>query len=855
MTMTAASSPFNMPSIGGGTRLLSGDFNGDGKSDLFVINYDWPTGARASTYAVLLGDGQGRYTVAQNVTTTDFSFPGRPLVGDFNHDGRDDIFVGTYGNELLQTGAVDIVLMGSPSGAMTEYRGLGAIKTWAHGSSVGDINNDGYADILNGGIGNLGSSVWLNNTQGGFSLSSTTLPSLFPYFQTANVWSTLIADLNGDGRNDIVVGHSGGEYALQPYGYSGTGAPATVFYATTNGGWTGAALPSGIFGVVNTDTVNIAQGDFDGDGRVDLLLANYDKGAFVENGKVVYTGDANSGSNEGTFTAGGYTLTKAGMDNRELQLLLNKESGWVDASANLLSGNIPTLDYLTTVQAIDLDGDGDLDIAGTVAGQLTAARTGPFIWVNDGKGHFSAVNTQGFDASLASSVWDWGYTDFSGAGDWRMFASLSTDAVWPQSEIHLSGPLLQKVGIGGSSANDYLHSDQSVTTQVFAHGGNDRLVFEGLSARADLGAGDDSIAAGSGNAIIVGGAGNDTIDGGAGTDTAVYLGSKAAFAVSRTAGGFEVLDRVGIEGRDTLTNVEKLQFSDGAIDLTVAAPTVALGNLAAYGNGNKVLTGAAQGGATVHIFNGGISVGSVVADAAGVWKFDAGAMTGASYSLSAESVDANGTSTYRAQLLAYTRGSDGRDRIDAPAGTSVIDGKEGLDTVVLKDLATNYVIAAASGGFTLAGRNGAGNSMLVGVERVMFNDGAVAFDIDGTAGKAFRIYQAAFARTPDKGGLGFWINAMDNGVSLASVAQGFTDAKEFHDVYGANPTNREIIEKFYVNVLHRPGEQAGIDFWVGVLDQKAATVAEVLMGFSEGSENQAALVGVTANGIAYQPFG
>jgi hypothetical protein len=56
-------------------------------------------------------------------------------------------------------------------------------------------------------------------------------------------------------------------------------------------------------------------------------------------------------------------------------------------------------------------------------------------------------------------------------------------------------------------------------------------------------------------------------------------------------------------------------------------------------------------------------------------------------------------------------------------------------------------------------------------------------------------------------------------------------------------------------VLHRPGEKAGIDFWAAALDSKAATVAEVLVGFSESPENQAALVGVTANGIAYSPFG
>jgi hypothetical protein len=96
---------------------------------------------------------------------------------------------------------------------------------------------------------------------------------------------------------------------------------------------------------------------------------------------------------------------------------------------------------------------------------------------------------------------------------------------------------------------------------------------------------------------------------------------------------------------------------------------------------------------------------------------------------------------------------------------------------------------------------------------------------------------------------------MDNGVSLQAVAGGFVDSKEFRDVYGVAPSNREIVEKFYENVLRRPGEKAGIDFWVSVLDNKQATITEVLVGFSEGHENQAALVGVMANGVAYTPYG
>jgi hypothetical protein len=96
---------------------------------------------------------------------------------------------------------------------------------------------------------------------------------------------------------------------------------------------------------------------------------------------------------------------------------------------------------------------------------------------------------------------------------------------------------------------------------------------------------------------------------------------------------------------------------------------------------------------------------------------------------------------------------------------------------------------------------------------------------------------------------------MDNGVSLAAVANGFVQSQEFLAQYGASPTNRAIIEKFYANVLHRPGEAAGIDFWTGVLDNKAATLPEVLVGFSESPENQAGVIGVIQDGFGYTPYG
>ena len=132
---------------------------------------------------------------------------------------------------------------------------------------------------------------------------------------------------------------------------------------------------------------------------------------------------------------------------------------------------------------------------------------------------------------------------------------------------------------------------------------------------------------------------------------------------------------------------------------------------------------------------------------------------------------------------------------------------------------------------------------------------AIALDISGVGGQAYRIYKAAFNRIPDLGGLGFWISGMDGGVSLNAVAQGFVNSAEFKALYGANPTNAQIVTRFYDNVLGRAAESGGYNYWLGVLDSGNANVAQVLASFSESPENQARLTGVIGNGFPYTPYG
>ena len=83
------------------------------------------------------------------------------------------------------------------------------------------------------------------------------------------------------------------------------------------------------------------------------------------------------------------------------------------------------------------------------------------------------------------------------------------------------------------------------------------------------GAGNDTLNGLGGNDILSGGGGDDILDGDTGVDTAFYSGAKANFTITRTAAGYTIKDNTVGGGTDTLTNVERLQFSDKMVALDI----------------------------------------------------------------------------------------------------------------------------------------------------------------------------------------------------------------------------------------------------------------------------------------------
>lgn len=194
--------------------------------------------------------------------------------------------------------------------------------------------------------------------------------------------------------------------------------------------------------------------------------------------------------------------------------------------------------------------------------------------------------------------------------------------------------------------------------------------------------------------------------------------------------------------------------------------------------------------------------------------------------------------------------SDSNDNFAMESGYALINGGNGFDTISLLDTGEFAGSIRAGGGSFIVGDEGTGVAV-TGVERVALGDGrTVAFDLEGVAGQAYRIYQAAFDRTPDTGGLSFWIKNMDNGHTLMEVANWFIGSAEFAAAYGTQVSNGDLVQRLYQNVLGREGEAGGVSYWVSQLDAGMSR-AQVLAGFSESAENIAGVAPAIADGIWY----
>ena len=160
-----------------------------------------------------------------------------------------------------------------------------------------------------------------------------------------------------------------------------------------------------------------------------------------------------------------------------------------------------------------------------------------------------------------------------------------------------------------------------------------------------------------------------------------------------------------------------------------------------------------------------------------------------------------------------------------------------------------------SGEWSITG-TGIGTDTLSGYKRLEFEDGVLALDTDpgDTAGQAYRLYQAAFARTPDMPGVAYHMNDMEsNGLSVVQIARNFIASPEFKTQYGENPTEDEYINLLYQNVLGRTPGQFEIDYYKERFESGTTDWNTTLVFFAESPENVSFVAPQIEDGI-WMPF-
>lgn len=220
------------------------DFNGDGKLDLVVAN------EQSNDASVLLGNGQRGFAPATGSPFPAGHGPNDVAVGDFNRDGHLDLAFANHETQQLT------VLLGNGRGGFAPAPTSPipvAVRPHPHGIATGDFNGDGNLDLVTDSWAEDRLEILFGDGKGNFRTPGTYVAvGKHPYQRIR------VADLNGDGNADIVSPNLEGDNVtiLLGDGKRGFRQPA------------GSPFPCG------DSPFNVAIGDINADGKLDLAIVN-----------------------------------------------------------------------------------------------------------------------------------------------------------------------------------------------------------------------------------------------------------------------------------------------------------------------------------------------------------------------------------------------------------------------------------------------------------------------------------------------------------------------------------------------------------------------------------------------------
>jgi len=272
------------------------DINGDGYLDLFVVNFQ-------ANIFLYYNSGPPNYTLTR-VDTGEIVLDGAAFSidgawADYNNDGKPDLFIGNAGTQN------DLLFTNTGNGGFTKTVLTDGKSTL--GASWGDYDNDGNLDLFVDNYSNQNNILYHNSGPPNYVLTriDTGIVSNDGGNSVGSVWG----DFNNDGNLDLFVCNDGQNNAL----YLNNGPPTYGFTKVT----TGIIVSDG------GSSFGCAAADFDNNGSLDLFVANH-----LGRQNFLYTNDGN-GNKWVNIKCAGNTANKSAIGVKvRVRAIINGSPRW-----------------------------------------------------------------------------------------------------------------------------------------------------------------------------------------------------------------------------------------------------------------------------------------------------------------------------------------------------------------------------------------------------------------------------------------------------------------------------------------------------------------------------------------------